>query len=416
MTIDPQEFLLSVFHAAVKEAQPKLCLPYFFPARPKGKIVVIGAGKASAAMAAVAEDHYASEIGGLVITRFGYAVECGKIEIIEAGHPIPDIYGYNATLKMLKVLAGLSKNDLVLCLLSGGGSSLLTFPAEGLSLEDKQHINEILIRSGATINEINIIRKHLSQVKGGRLAQVCMPAELVTLVISDVVGDDLSAIASGPTVPDPSTYADALMVVKKYGLELPISAMLILQAGRDETPKPGNRNFHNNTIKVIANSDISLAAAAKVAEEAGIKPIMLGNYFEGEARDFGRKMAQVVAGHMKKAPCILLSGGELTVKVKGSGKGGPNTEFLVALAMELKGVKRVFSIACDTDGTDGSSDNAGAMITPDTLRRAEKLGLDPADTLNRNDAYNFFCALGDLIISGPTYTNVNDFRAIMITS
>jgi glycerate 2-kinase len=416
MTIDPQEFLLSVFHAAVKEAQPKLCLPYFFPARPKGKIVVIGAGKASAAMAAVAEDHYASEIGGLVITRFGYAVECGKIEIIEAGHPIPDIYGYNATLKMLKVLAGLSKNDLVLCLLSGGGSSLLTFPAEGLSLEDKQHINEILIRSGATINEINIIRKHLSQVKGGRLAQVCMPAELVTLVISDVVGDDLSAIASGPTVPDPSTYADALMVVKKYGLELPISAMLILQAGRDETPKPGNRNFHNNTIKVIANSDISLTAAAKVAEEAGVKPIMLGNYFEGEARDFGRKMAKVVAGHMKKAPCILLSGGELTVKVKGSGKGGPNTEFLVALAMELKGVKGVFSIACDTDGTDGSSDNAGAMITPDTLRRAEKLGLDPADTLNRNDAYNFFCALGDLIISGPTYTNVNDFRAIMITS
>jgi glycerate 2-kinase len=416
MTIDPQEFLLSVFHAAVKEAQPKLCLPYFFPARPKGKIVVIGAGKASAAMAAVAEDHYASEIGGLVITRFGYAVECGKIEIIEAGHPIPDIYGYNATLKMLKVLAGLSKNDLVLCLLSGGGSSLLTFPAEGLSLEDKQHINEILIRSGATINEINIIRKHLSQVKGGRLAQVCMPAELVTLVISDVVGDDLSAIASGPTVPDPSTYADALMVVKKYGLELPISAMLILQAGRDETPKPGNRNFHNNTIKVIANSDISLTAAAKVAEEAGVKPIMLGNYFEGEARDFGRKMAKVVAGHMKKAPCILLSGGELTVKVKGSGKGGPNTEFLVALAMELKGLKRVFSIACDTDGTDGSSDNAGAMITPDTLRRAEKLGLDPADTLNRNDAYNFFCALGDLIISGPTYTNVNDFRAIMITS
>lgn len=390
MTIDPQEFLLSVFHAAVKEAQPKLCLPYFFPARPKGKIVVIGAGKASAAMAAVAEDHYASEIGGLVITRFGYAVECGKIEIIEAGHPIPDIYGYNATLKMLKVLAGLSKNDLVLCLLSGGGSSLLTFPAEGLSLEDKQHINEILIRSGAAINEINIIRKHLSQVKGGRLAQVCMPAELVTLVISDVVGDDLSAIASGPTVPDPSTYADALMVVKKYGLELPISAMLILQAGRDETPKPGNRNFHNNTIKVIANSDISLTAAAKVAEEAGVKPIMLGNYFEGEARDFGRKMAKVVAGHMKKAPCILLSGGELTVKVKGSGKGGPNTEFLVALAMELKGVKGVFSIACDTDGTDGSSDNAGAMITPDTLRRAEKLGLDPADTLNRNDAYNFF--------------------------
>ena len=405
-----------MFHAAIKEVQPKQCLPYFLPAKPKGKILVVGAGKASAAMAAVVEDHYASEISGLVITQFGYAVNCQNIEIVEAGHPIPNIDGYNATLRMLKILAGSSKDDLVLCLLSGGGSSLMTLPAEGLSLEEKQHINNILIRSGAAIDEINIIRKHLSQVKGGRLAQFCSPAKLVTLVISDVVDDDLSIIASGPTVPDLSTFADALAVIHKYDLELPKSAMRILEAGRDETPKPNNENFDGNTINIVANNDIFLKAAAKVAEEAGIKPIILRDYFEGEASDIGRKMAKVVASYMEKAPCILLSGGELTVKVTGSGKGGPNTEFLVALAMELGGMEGVFAIACDTDGIDGSGDNAGAMIMPNTLSRAEKLKLYPTDTLSRNDTYSFFRALDDLIISGPTYTNVNDFRAIMINS
>jgi len=416
MTTDPQKILLSTFHAAIKEVQPKQCLPYFLPAKPKGKILVVGAGKASAAMAAVVEDHYASEISGLVITQFGYAVNCQNIEIVEAGHPIPNIDGYNATLRMLKILAGSSKDDLVLCLLSGGGSSLMTLPAEGLSLEEKQHINNILIRSGAAIDEINIIRKHLSQVKGGRLAQFCSPAKLVTLVISDVVDDDLSIIASGPTVPDLSTFADALAVIHKYDLEFPKSAMRILEAGRDETPKPNNENFDGNTINIVANNDIFLKAAAKVAEEAGIKPIILRDYFEGEASDIGRKMAKVVASYMEKAPCILLSGGELTVKVTGSGKGGPNTEFLVALAMELGGMEGVFAIACDTDGIDGSGDNAGAMIMPNTLSRAEKLKLDPTDTLSRNDTYSFFRALDDLIISGPTYTNVNDFRAIMINS
>jgi hydroxypyruvate reductase len=292
----------------------------------------------------------------------------------------------------------------------------MTLPAEGLSLEEKQHINNILIRSGAAIDEINIIRKHLSQVKGGRLAQFCSPAKLVTLVISDVVNDDLSIIASGPTVPDLSTFADALAVIHKYDLELPKSAMRILEAGRDETPKPNNENFDGNTINIVANNDIFLKAAAKAAEEAGIEPIILRDYFEGEASDIGRKMAKVVASYMEKAPCILLSGGELTVKVTGSGKGGPNTEFLVALAMELGGMEGVFAIACDTDGIDGSGDNAGAMIMPNTLIRAEKLKLDPTDTLSRNDTYSFFRALDDLIISGPTYTNVNDFRAIMINS
>jgi hydroxypyruvate reductase len=416
MTNDPREFLLSAFRAAVKEAQPKLCLPQFLPDRPKGKIVVIGSGKASAAMAAVAEDHYASEIGGLVITRYGYAVDCQNIEIVEAGHPIPNIDGHNATLRILQNLASLSEDDLVLCLLSGGGSSLLTLPTEGLSLEDKQHINEILIRSGAAVNEINIIRKHLSQVKGGRLAQVCMPANLVTLVISDVVGDDLSAIASGPTVPDPSTFADAIAVVNKYDLELPTSAMNILNEGLHETLKPGNKTFDKNRIEIVANGQNSLNAAAKVAKAAGIEPIILNDYFDGEARDIGQKIAGVAVAHKYQAPCVLLSGGELTVNVKGSGKGGPNTEFLVALAMELKGAEGVFAIACDTDGTDGSGDNAGAMIAPDTLSRARKLGLDPTDTLIRNDAYSFFDILDDLVISGPTHTNVNDFRAIMIAS
>jgi glycerate 2-kinase len=416
MTNDPREFLLSAFRAAVKEAQPKLCLPQFLPDRPKGKIVVIGSGKASAAMAAVAEDHYASEISGLVITRYGYAVDCQNIEIVEAGHPIPDINGQNATLRILQKLAGLSEDDLVLCLLSGGGSSLLTLPTEGLSLVDKQHINEILIRSGAAVNEINIIRKHLSQVKGGRLAQVCMPANLVTLVISDVVGDDLSAIASGPTVPDPSTFADAIAVVNKYDLELPTSAMNILNEGLHETLKPGNKTFDKNRIEIVANGQNSLNAAAKVAKAAGIEPIILNDYFDGEARDIGQKIVGVAVAHKYQAPCVLLSGGELTVNVKGSGKGGPNTEFLVALAMELKGAEGVFAIACDTDGTDGSGDNAGAMIAPDTLSRARKLGLDPMDTLIRNDAYSFFDILDDLVISGPTHTNVNDFRAIMIAS
>ena len=416
MTNDPREFLLSVFRAVVKEAQPKLCLPQFLPDSPKGKIVVIGAGKASAAMAAVAEDYYASEISGLVITRYGYAVDCQNIEIVEAGHPIPNIDGHNATLRILENLATLSEDDLVLCLLSGGGSSLLTLPTEGLSLEDKQHINEILIRSGAAVNEINIIRKHLSQVKGGRLAQVCMPANLVTLVISDVVGDDLSAIASGPTVPDPSTFADAIEVVNKYDLELPTSAMNILNEGLHETLKPGNTIFDKNRIEIVANGQNYLNAAAKVAKAAGIEPIILNDYFDGEARDIGQKTAGVAVAHKYQAPCVLLSGGELTVNVKGSGKGGPNTEFLVALAMELKGAEGVFAIACDTDGTDGSGDNAGAMIAPDTLSRARKLGLDPTDTLIRNDAYSFFDILDDLVISGPTHTNVNDFRAIMIAS
>ena len=416
MSNDPKEFLLTLFNAAVKAAQPDLCLPQFLPAIPKGNIIVIGAGKASAAMAACAEKHYNSKVSGMVITRYGYNVHCHNIEIVEAGHPIPDLAGYNATSRLLRILASVTEDDLVLCLLSGGGSSLLTLPVEGLSLAEKQGINTMLLHSGAAIDEINIIRKHLSQVKGGRLAALCGRARLLTLVVSDVVDDDLSVVASGPTVPDLSTYSDAIAVIDKYDLKLPISAMKILHEGKDETPKPGNSIFDNNSTEIVTSSQNSLDAAVKVAEAAGIEPFILNDYLEGEAKDIGSRMAAVVADYKNRAPCVLLSGGELTVKVKGIGKGGPNTEFLIALAMALNGADNVFAIACDTDGTDGSGDNAGAIITPDTLKRARSLGLDPSDILNKNDAYGFFRALDDLIITGPTFTNVNDFRAIMISN
>ena len=414
MRNDPREFLLTSFNAAVKAAQPDLYLSQFLPASPKGNIVVIGAGKASAAMAACVEKYYESKVRGLVITRYGYRVDCCNIEIVEAGHPIPDLDGYNSTLRILEILTSVTDDDMVLCLLSGGGSSLLTLPVEGLSLEEKQNINTILLHSGAAIDEINIIRKHLSQVKGGRLAALCGRASLLTLVVSDVVGDDLSVIASGPTVPDLSTYSDAISVINKYDLKLPMSAMKILHEGKDETPKPGNYIFENNKTEIITSSQKSLDAAVKVAEAAGIEPIILNNYLKGEAQDIGSKMAALVPAYKNRAPCVLLSGGELTVTVKGFGKGGPNTEFLIGLAMGLNGAENVYAIACDTDGIDGSGDNAGAIIAPDTLERALALGLDPVETLSKNNTYDFFTALDDLIITGPTYTNVNDFRAIMI--
>jgi len=418
MSNEPQCFLLSVFDAAVAAAQPSLCLPNFLPDPPPektvGKTVVIGGGKASAAMAAAVEKHYPGEVSGLVITRYDYAVPCDHIEIVEAAHPVPDQAGRAGAEKMLQLVQGLTPDDLVLCLISGGGSALMSLPAEGVSLADKQAVNQSLLKSGATINEMNVVRKHLSQLKGGRLARARVPARLHTLVISDVVGDELSAIASGPTVPDPSTFADALEVVRKYDMKLPGSALAVLQQGADETPKPGDVIFENSTVEIIASGRGSLEAAAKLAQEKGIKPIILDDSLEGEAREIGRAMAETVHKYQDQAPCVLLSGGELTVTVTGNGKGGPNTEFLMGLAAGLKGAENVYAISCDTDGADGLVDNAGAMITPDTLQRAETLGLDLDAMLSNNDAYSFFAALDDLVISGPTHTNVNDFRAILI--
>ena len=413
---DPREFLLTSFNAAIKAAQPSLYLPQFLPASPKGNIVVIGAGKASAAMAACVEKYYESKILGLVITPYGYRVDCCNIEIVEAGHPIPNSDGYNATSRLLEILTGVTEDDLVLCLLSGGGSSLLTLPVEGLSLEEKQTVNTILLHSGAAIDEVNIVRKHLSQVKGGRIAALCGRASLLTLVVSDVVGDDLSVIASGPTVPDLSTYSDAISIINKYDLKLPKSAMQILHEGKDETPKPGDHIFDNNKTEIITSSQKALDAAVKVAEAAGVEPIILNDYLQGDAQDIASKMAALIPDYKDRAPCVLLSGGELTVTVKGPGKGGPNTEFLIGLAMSLNGAEHVYAIACDTDGIDGSGDNAGAVITPDTLKLAIASRLDPVAALRENDSYNFFKALDDLIITCPTYTNVNDFRAIIISN
>lgn len=413
---DPKKFLLSLFDAAVAAAQPSLCVPTYLPEPPKGRCIVIGGGKAGGAMAAAVEKHYDSEISGLVITRYDYAVPCEHIEIIEAAHPVPDAAGMAGAERMLKTVAGLSEDDLVLCLISGGGSALMALPANGITLDEKQSVNQTLLRSGAAINEMNIVRKHISKIKGGRLARASAPARLHTLLISDVVGDDVSAIASGPTVPDPSTYADALAVIKKYNMELPASVMSVLNAGEDETPKPGDAIFANNTVEIIASGLNSLEAAAKIAEQAGITPIILNDSLEGEARVVGREMAGFVSSYKDQAPCVLLSGGELTVKVEGSGKGGPNTEFLMGLAAGLEGMEDVFAIACDTDGADGLVDNAGAIITPDTLARAQTAGLDLDAMLADNDAYSFFEALDDLVISGPTHTNVNDLRAIYISA
>lgn len=413
---DPKKFLLSLFDAAVAAAQPSLCVPTYLPEPPKGRCIVIGGGKAGGAMAAAVEKHYDSEISGLVITRYDYAVPCEHIEIIEAAHPVPDAAGMAGAERMLKTVAGLSEDDLVLCLISGGGSALMALPANGITLDEKQSVNQTLLRSGAAINEMNIVRKHISKIKGGRLARASAPARLHTLLISDVVGDDVSAIASGPTVPDPSTYADALAVIKKYNMELPASVMSVLNAGEDETPKPGDAIFANNTVEIIASGLNSLEAAAKIAEQAGITPIILNDSLEGEARVVGREMAGFVSSYKDQAPCVLLSGGELTVKVEGSGKGGPNTEFLMGLAAGLEGMEDVFAIACDTDGADGLVDNAGAIITPDTLARAQTAGLDLDAMLADNDAYSFFEALDDLVVSGPTHTNVNDLRAIYISA
>jgi glycerate 2-kinase len=413
---DPSELLKGLFDAAVAAAHPLLCLPSFLPEPPKGRTIVIGAGKAGGAMAAAVEKYYGTPVSGLVITRYGYSVECTNIDVVEAAHPVPDQVGMNAAIRMLQMVGGLTEDDLVLCLISGGGSALMALPAEGVSLAEKQSVNQTLLLSGATINEMNIVRKHLSQIKGGRLAAACAPAKLVTLVVSDVVGDDLSAIASGPTVPDPSTYADALFIVRKYNMSLPASAMKVLNESVNETPKFGDDIFDGNVVDIIASGRNSLDAAAKVAEAAGVIPIILNDSLEGEARDIGREMAGIIAKYKDQAPCVLLSGGELTVTVCGTGKGGPNTEFLMGLAAKLDGEENVFAIACDTDGADGLIDNAGAIITPNTLKRAADAGLYLEAMLANNDAYSFFEVLGDLVITGPTYTNVNDFRAILITA
>jgi hydroxypyruvate reductase len=409
-----------MFDAAVARAMPDKCVPPFLPKPPKGRTLVVGAGKASASMAEAVEDHWrGGELSGLIVTRYGHHVPCRQIEIVEAAHPVPDLAGQEAAQRMLKLVQGLTADDLVLCLISGGGSALLTLPAAGLTLQDKQAINRALLKSGANITEMNCVRKHLSAIKGGRLAAACYPAQVVTLTISDVPGDDPAVIASGPTVPDRTTFADALGILDKYGIREPAAALNHIRAAREETPKPGDPRLAGAQTHLIAAPQQSLEAAAAVAQRAGYTPLILGDSLEGEAREVALVHAGIARQVLKHgqpcgAPCVLLSGGETTVTIRGKGRGGRNVEFLLALAVALGGEPRVYAMAGDTDGVDGTEDNAGAILTPDSIQRAAGRNLDAKRFLADNDGYSFFSALGDLVVTGPTLTNVNDFRAILI--
>ena len=414
-----RDLLMSLFRAAVEAADPMQIVPPHLPAPPRGRTLVIGAGKASAQMARAVELNWPGPLEGLVVTRYGYKVPTERIEIVEAAHPVPDRAGLDAATRILQLVRGLTADDLVLCLISGGGSSLLPLPASGLTLADKQLVNRTLLRSGATISEMNCVRKHLSAIKGGRLGAACAPARVVTLLISDVPGDDPSVIASGPTVPDPTTCADALAILQKYSISEPAAALEHLRRGQDETPKPGDPRLVGAEAILIGTPQASLEAAAELAQAAAVTPLILGDAIEGEARDVAlvhAAIARQVAAHGQpaRAPCVLLSGGETTVTIRGKGRGGRNAEFLLALTIALGGHARVHAIACDTDGIDGTEDNAGAIAGPDSLQRAAALELRAKDFLADNDGYTFFSRLGDLVVTGPTLTNVNDFRAILI--
>jgi len=414
----PADLLKAMFNAAVEAALPASCVPPHLPPRPKGRTIVIGAGKASGAMAKAVEDAWDGPLEGLVVTRYGYRVPTERLEVVEAAHPVPDAAGREAARRIFNMVQGLTPDDLVLCLISGGGSALLAAPAQGMTLEDKQAVNKALLKSGATISEMNIVRKHLSAIKGGRLAAAAAPAKVVALMISDVPGDDPSIIASGPTVPDPSTNQEALAIIEKYAIQVPPSVREVLRTG-GETPKPGDPRLANVANIMIATPQASLEAAAEVARRAGVKPVILGDSIEGESRDVALVHAGIarqcaMRGQPEKPPCVLISGGETTITLKGKGKGGRNTEFLLALAIALNGMPGIYALAGDTDGVDGSEDNAGALIYPDTLARAEASGINAKAMLADNDPWTFFNGIGDLLMTGPTLTNVNDFRAVLI--
>ncbi|MBV9286490.1 MAG: glycerate kinase [Hyphomicrobiales bacterium] len=414
--------LRRMFDSAITTAAPNLAVPANLPPPPVGRTLVVGAGKAAAAMARAVEANWPANkaLSGLVVTRYGHGVgTLRRIEVVEASHPVPDAAGEKAAARILDMVRGLTADDLVLCLISGGGSALLSLPAPGVTLKDKQAINSALLRSGASIHEINAVRKHLSAIKAGRLAVAAAPAEVVSLIISDVPGDDPSVIASGPTTPDASTLDEARAVLKRYAIEPPPSVAARLRDLDAETPKPGHPAFARTRARMIATPQAALEAAAAVARDAGYQPVILGDSIEGEASEVGCVMsgiARQVVMHDEPAPapCALISGGETTVTVQGRGRGGRNVEFLLSLAVHLEGLERVHAIACDTDGVDGAEEVAGAIIAPDTLARAEALGVNARERLADNDGHGFFAAVNDQVITGPTLTNVNDFRAILI--
>lgn len=435
----PREFLQHLYRAAVARALPLENTARYLPKPPTpesgGRTIVIGAGKAGGSMAQAVEALWPADapLEGLVVTRYHHIPPRPeglkqRIEIVEAAHPVPDAAGLAAAQRILAMVQGLTQNDLVLCLISGGGSALLTLPAEGLTLEDKQRINKALLNSGANISEMNCVRKHLSRIKGGRLAAACAPARVVTLTISDVPGDDPSIIASGPTVPDATSCADAVAILQRYGIEVPGAIMSLLEQGALETPKPGDAIFKGHEVHMIATPQQSLEAAAAVAREAGLQAYILSDEMEGESREVGKvhaALARAVAlkGQPFSKPCVILSGGETTVTVrppqpgaekKPKGRGGRAGEFCMGLALALQGQPGVYALAADTDGIDGVEDNAGAFVAPDTLQRALAQGMKLDQYLDRNDAYGYFEPLGGLVITGPTHTNVNDFRALLI--
>jgi glycerate 2-kinase len=422
---DPASFLALLLLRTVGAADPARLLPSRIPAPPPGRTVVLAVGKAAASMAKAVEDHWPGDLSGLAITRYGHGLPCRRIEIVEAGHPLPDSAGSAAAERVLALVQGLTPEDLVLVLLSGGGSSLLTLPAPGLSLTDLREVNRQLLRSGAAIGEINCVRKHLSAITGGRLAVAAWPAEVLTFAISDVPGDDPAVIASGPTVGDPTTFAQALEIARRYALALPPAVCLHLEEGREETPKPDDAHLAHSRFQLLATPASALEAAADAAREAGIEPVVLGPDIQGEARVVAGEHAEQVR-HLaaeRPTPLLILSGGETTVTVRGTGRGGRNAEYLLALGLALetagpdpapRAARPIFALAADTDGIDGTEDNAGAVLRPDSLTRARAAGVDPEAFLAANDSYGFFAALGDLLVTGPTRTNVNDFRAILV--
>ena len=419
---DPRALLRRMFEDAVASAQPALCIAPQLPSPESlgaGRLVVIGAGKASAAMARAVEDAWRGPLGGLVVTRYGYAVPCQRIEIVEAAHPVPDDAGVAAAERILETVCGLAADDLVLCLVSGGGSSLLTLPPPGATLADKQALNRALLASGASIGEMNCVRRHVSAIKGGRLAAACHPARVLTLLISDVPGDRPGDIASGPTVADPTTCADALDIVRRYGIAIPQPLRRLLESGEGESVKPGDPRLARAETRIVAAPQLALEAAAAVARADGVAVHILGDSIEGEAKDVGKVLGAIALQVAERRqpfapPCVLLSGGETTVTVRGGGRGGRNVEFLLALAIGLDGRPGIHALAADTDGVDGQEEIAGALLAPDSLARAWALGMRPKDRLADNDGHGFFQALGDSLVTGPTLTNVNDFRAILI--
>jgi hydroxypyruvate reductase len=420
---DQRSFLVDMFHIAVAAVSAEKTLPAHLPAPPKGRTLVLGAGKAAASMAHVVEQHWKHKktkdnFGGLVVTRYNHDLPLSLIDVVQSGHPMPDNNSELGARRMLQLASELTPDDLLLCLMSGGASALLSCPADGLSMTDMRAVNKALLNCGAPIDEMNCVRKHISAIAGGRLAAACR-APVVTLLISDVPGDDPSVIGSGPTVADPTTFADAIHILKKYNITPPENVARHLQAALQESLKPGDPRLEKNNVAVIATPQHALDAAATFAKSKGITPLILGHRIEGEARDVAKVMAGIalqVAEHQQPLPmpCVIISGGETTVTIKGQGRGGRNAEFLLALTNALQGNPHIAALACDTDGIDGTEDNAGAVMLPDYVQRAAKLGIKPANYLEDNDGYGFFEKLGGLITTGPTRTNVNDFRAILV--